>query len=88
MTNAPSDQNHVPARLGVLFSDGVTLVPIACDEANFNGMKVNQVDTVSITWPSVSPHDENFRDCMLFVGTDGLTYPWAVDADGAVLIDT
>ena len=84
---APLDQNHIAGRLGVLFSDGVTTIPIACDETNFNSMKVNTVDTITVTWPSIDPEDENFKDCMMFVGTDGLTYPWAVDADGKVLID-
>ena len=84
---AVRDQNHTPSRLGVLYTDGVTVIPIACDETNFNSMMVNTVDTISVTWPSISPRDENFVDVMMFVGTDGLTYPWAVDEDGAVLID-
>lgn len=87
MANAKRDQNNVTSRLGVLFSDGVTLIPIACDETNFNSMMVNEVDTISVTWPKVSPKDANYVDCMLFVGSDGYTYPWAVDSDGKVLID-
>ncbi len=87
MTNAVRDQNTIPSRLGVLRTDGVTLIPIACDETNFNSMKVNTVDTITVTWPSISPKDENYVGCMMFVGSDGLTYPWAVDADGKVLID-
>lgn len=83
---APADQNHVRGRLGVLFSDGVTTIPIRIDEAT-GAMGANTTDTVSVTWPSISPRDENYRDCMMFKGTDGLTYPWAVDADGNVLID-
>jgi hypothetical protein len=85
--DAVRDQNHIPSRLGVLCTDGVTVIPIACNENNFNSMEVNTVDTITVTWPSISPRDENFVDVMMFVGTDGLTYPWAVDADGAVLID-
>lgn len=84
--NAPADQNHVRGRLGVLYTDGVTTIPIAIDEVT-GGMKVNEVDTVQVTLQPISPHDENFKDCMMFVGSDGLTYPWVVDADGAVLID-
>lgn len=87
MTDAVPDQNRVYSRLGVLFSDGVTLIPIACNEALDNAMYVNTTDTVSVTWPSISPKDENYKDCMMFVGSDGLTYPWAVDAEGKVLID-
>lgn len=84
---AVADQNRVRSRLGVLFSDGVTTVPIRIDEAT-GAMGVNTSDTISVPWPSISPRDENYRFCMMFVGTDGLTYPWAVDADGNVLIDT
>lgn len=86
MTNAIKDQNHIPTRLGVLFSDGVTTVPIRIDE-NDGTMGVNETDTVSVAWPSISPRDENYRHCMMFKGSDGLTYPWAVDASGNVLID-
>ena len=85
--NAPQDQNFIPAKLAVLNTDGVTLVPIAINETN-GGMKVNTTDTISFTMTPISPRDENYRKCMLWVGTDGLTYPWVVNADGEVLIST
>lgn len=87
MANAPKDQNNVRSRLGVLFSDGVTTVPIRINDAT-GAMGVNTSDIITVPWPSISPRDENYRYCMMFVGADGLTYPWAVDADGNVLIDT
>lgn len=87
MTNALKDQNNVRSRLGILFSDGVTTIPIRIDEAT-GAMGVNSTDTITVPWPAISPRDENYQFCMTFMGSDGLTYPWAVDADGNVLIDT
>lgn len=84
--NAITDQNFVASRTGVLFSDGVTIVPIRIDE-NTGAMGVNSLATVSVPWLPLAERDENYRTCMLFVGSDGLTYPWAVDASGNVLID-
>ena len=86
MTNTVRDDNHIPVRMGVLCTDGITTIPIAIDEST-GSMRVNTVDVISAPWPSISPRDENYVDCMMFKGTDGLTYPWAVDADGMVLID-
>ena len=86
MSNAPQDQNFIKGKLGVLFTDGVTTIPIACDKAT-GSMKVNTTDTLAVTLNPISPQDENFNNCMMFVGTDGLSYPWVVDADGCVLID-
>ena len=94
MANAPKDQNRVKAKLGVLFSDGVTLVPIALDNSNF-GLKTNTTDTVD---PSILalyeagkpiPRDENHQPAWCGVSnTDSsVIYPIFVDADGAVLID-
>ena len=44
-------------------------------------------DTISFTMTPISPKDENYQNCMLFVGTDGLTYPWVCDSEGKVLIN-
>ena len=84
--NASRDNNHIAGKLGVLNTDGVTLIPIAIDEGN-NGMKINQVDTVSFTMTPIAPGDENYEKVLLWEGTDGLTYPWVVDSNGAVLVD-
>ncbi len=84
--NAPKDGNFVRGRLGILNTDGVTTIPIAINESN-GGMKINTVDTISFTMTPLSPEDENYRRCMLFVGSDGLTYPWVCDSSGAVLIE-
>jgi len=82
---ASQDQNWVKGKLGVLCTDGVTTIPIAINESN-GGMKVDTVSTISYTPVPIAPEDENFAHVMLFEGTDGLTYPWNVNASGAVLI--
>lgn len=93
MTNALRDQNFVTSKLGVLFSDGETLIPIAIDPTN--GLKLNSVDTVD---PGILalydagktiPRDENGVPAWSAQSNTDLTvsYPIFVDADGAVLID-
>ncbi len=88
MTNALRDQNHVRTKLGVLFSDGTTLVPIAINSVN-SGVKINTVDTLQVPVTEEALRDENYVDVLLGVNSvDGSTMPVYVDSDGAVLIDT
>lgn len=87
--NAIADQNFVRSRLAVLNTDtvqGQNLVRIKINESN-DGMKVNTTATISFTMVPIDSQDENYKDCMMFVGSDGLTYPWVATADGEVLID-
>ena len=84
---APHDQNFIAAKMGVLNTDGTTLVTIKVNESN-GGMKVNTTDTISFTMTPIAPEDENFNKVLLFEGTDGLTYPLVVNSSGEVLIDT
>jgi len=87
--NAIRDQNFVASRLAVLNTDtvqGTNLVRITLDE-NTGAMSVNETDTISFTMQPIDSEDENFKDCMMFVGSDGLTYPWVANADGQVLIE-
>lgn len=89
MANAVPDGNHVRSRLAVLNTDtvqGQTLVPIAINEGS-GGLMVDTVATISFTMLPIDPRDENYRACMMFVGSDGLTYPWVANSDGGVLID-
>ncbi len=86
MANAPADQNFVRSKLGVLNTDGVTLVTIKINPAN-GGMMVNSTDTISFTMTPIAPEDENYKKVLLWEGTDGLTYPWVCNADGEVLIE-
>lgn len=87
MTNASRDNNHVPTKLGVLFSDGTTLVPIAIDDAG--RLKVNTTDTISFTPNQDAIRDENHEHVLLAVDSTDPTkrVPVYVDADGAVLVD-
>lgn len=86
MSAAPRDQNHVPSALGVWCVDGTTKIPIKINPLN-NGMMIDTTSTISYTPVPIAPKDENFVNVLLFEGTDGLAYPWNVNADGAVLID-
>lgn len=94
MANAPHDQNTVKAKLGVLFSDGVTLVPVAIDSVS-NGMKVNTTDTVDAAILALYnagkpiPRDANGQPawCAQSNTNSSVIYPVFVDSDGAVLID-
>lgn len=84
--NAYRDENHIAAKLGVLNTDGVTLVPIKINESS-GAMLVTDTDTISFTMVPIAPRDENYNKVLLWEGADGLTYPWVVNSDGAVLVD-
>lgn len=86
MTNAIREENHVPVRLGVLNTDGVTLIPIAINTDN-GGVKTTPTDTISFTPTPIDRYDDNRVRAVLCVGDDGLTYPLVVNSDGAILID-
>ncbi len=89
MENAPADQNHIRSKLAVLNTDlvqGTNLVTIKIDPAT-NRMKTNITDTISFTMVPIAPEDENYNKVLLWMGTDGLAYPWVANADGEVLID-
>lgn len=86
---APRDQNRRTAKLAVLNTDtvqGTHLVTIKIDEAT-HAIKVNSADTISFTMVPVTPQDENYVDCWLFQGSDGLLYPAVANSDGELLID-
>ena len=94
MTDAIRDQNHVPSKLGVLFSDGVTLVPIKIDSVT-NAMMVNRTDVVDAAilalYAAGKPIPRDSNNVPAWCGqsnTDAtVSYPIFVDADGAVLVD-
>ncbi len=90
MSDASRDQNHVTGKLAVLNTDtvqGTNLVPIAINSAN-KAIKVSTTDTISFTMVPIDPHDQNYVNCWLFQGDDGLTYPAVATASGELLIDT
>ena len=86
MAEAPHDQNFIKAKLGVLFSDGVTLVPIAINPVG-GGVKINLTDVISQAAKENAPRDGNYGPAWLGQKDDGTTCPIYVDADGAVLVD-
>ena len=87
--NAIRDQNYVPTKLAVLNTDtvqGTNKVRIRIDSVT-DGVKVNSTAAISFTMVSIDSQDENYVDCWLCQGVDGLTYPMVATAAGAVLID-
>lgn len=93
--DAPHDQNSIKTKLGVLFSDGETLVPIALDPST-NGLKLNTTDVVdsSILDLYVNgkaiPRDSNNQPawCGESNADSSVIFPVFVDSDGAILVDT
>ena len=86
-TAAIRDQNHVPVLLGVLFSDGVTTVPIAISS---DGVKVNKTEVISFTPSQVAIRDANFEHVLMAVDStdDTKLCPVYVTADGAILVSS
>ena len=92
MSNAKRDENNVPTLIGVLNSDGETIVPV---QVRNNGveevLKVNNDVGGSDNGPSDRAlRDENFVTTLIGVSSaDGVT-PVAVyaDSDGKLLIST
>ena len=95
MTKALIDQNYVKSKLGVLFSDGVTLVPIKINSLN-GAVQVNAIDTVApailtlYTNGMAIPRDSNNQPalCGQSDTNSEVVYPVFVDAAGAILINT
>lgn len=84
----PRDQNYRTAKLAVLNTDtvqGTNIVTIKINESN-GGIGYNTTDTISFTMQPVSPQDENYVDCWLFQGTDGLLYPAVANSSGELLV--
>ena len=88
MTNASRDNNHVATKLGILFSDGVTRIPIATNPVT-GALKVDQVSTIGFTPDTIALRDENYEHVLLAENSvTGTTIRVYVNADGEVLIDT
>lgn len=89
MANAIADGNFVRSKLAVLNTDtvqGQHLVTIKANESD-GSMKVNTTDTISFTMVPIDPRDENYNACLMWVGSDGLTYPCVANASGELLIE-
>lgn len=88
MSDAPRDENNVPARLAVLNTDtvqGQHLVPLAISDAGL--LKINRTSAIAFTPVPIDPKDENYVNCWLFQGLDGNVYPAVADSAGALLVD-
>jgi hypothetical protein len=87
MANAPRDNNHITAKLGVLCTDGVTLIPISIDPVS-GGINVDTVSTIGFTPGSIDFRDANYQPCWMAQNSvDGTPIPIFVNADGAILVD-
>lgn len=89
MTTTIKDQNHISSKLAVLNTDtvqGTNFVNISYVEAT-KGINTNHTATISFTMTPVSPKDENYANCMLLEGTDGLLYPAVATSTGELLTD-
>jgi hypothetical protein len=86
--DAKRDENNVPAILGVLNSDGVTVKAIEANPVT-KSLSVDNNTTGTDQGPSQALRDENFVPTLLAVSSaDGETLvPLYVDADGKLLID-
>lgn len=86
--DAPRDQNNVTGKLACLNTDtvqGQHLVPIVVDS---NGViQISEVATISFTMAPVDPKDQNYVNCWLFQGSNGLVYPAVATSDGKLLVD-
>jgi len=90
MADAKRDENNVPTLLGVLESDGETLVPIEVNVSSNNSLSVSDASTGSDFGPEDAPRDQNYVPALLAVSSaDGVT-PVVVYAtsDGKLLVDS
>lgn len=85
--NAPHDQNTIKAKLGVLCTDGTTLVPIAINPSN-GGIKMDVTSTLLVPVTENALRDENYQYVWLGQNSvTGETCPIYVNADGGILVD-
>lgn len=82
------DENRVTPLMGVLYSDGVTLVPIAIDGTN---LSVDQTESLAQPYTEGNAlRDDNRVTVLMGVSSvDGITpVPVFVTSEGRVLIDS
>ena len=84
MTTAIRDQNHIPVKLGILCTDGVTTIPIKINGKG--GVMVDTTSTISYTPSDIDYQDENFVDVLMAEDENGVARPVNVNADGAILV--
>lgn len=89
MADAPRDPNQIPALLGVLNTNGLTIVPIKANPSN-HALKVSDGTTGSDHGPVNAKRDQNQVTSLVATSSaDGIT-PVVVYADssGNLLIDS
>lgn len=86
--DAKRDQNNVPGMLGVLNTDGETVMSVQANPTT-HSLSVDNAATGSDNGPAQALRDGNFVPTLLAVSSaDGETLvPLYVDADGKLLID-
>ena len=89
MTNAKRDENSVPTIIGVLDTDGSTIVPIKINPVN-NRLKVSDGTTGSDNGTTNAKRDENSVVAKIAVSSsDGKTpITLYVDSSGNLLIQS
>ncbi len=84
----PRDENSATVKLAVLNTDtvqGTNFVPLNITPGGL--LSINRVSTINFTMTPIDPRDDNYVNCWLFEGTDGLLYPAVADSGGALLVD-
>lgn len=85
--NTAQDNNYVQAKIGVLCTDGITLINIAIDTVT-GGMQIDTTSTIGFTPGSIDFRNQNYRPCWLATNSvDGTTIPIFVNSAGAILVD-
>jgi len=90
MANAKKDNNGISTLLGVLDTNGSTLVRVKVNASSNNALQVSNGSTGTDRGPSIAPRDENFVPALIAVSSvDGVT-PVVVYADtnGKLLINS
>ena len=85
--NAPKDENSVSTLLGVLGTDGKTIVPI---KANSNRLSVSDGTSGSDNGPTNALKDENSVSTLMAVSSaaDGTPVVVYADVNGKLLVQT
>lgn len=88
MSQAPHDQNWVSAKIGVLCTDGITLVPLAINPAT-GGISVDLISSIGFTPGSIDFNAAHYENVWRGVSSvDGTSIPLFVNASGALLISS
>jgi len=87
--NASIDENSVKSILGILNTDGKTIIPIRVNPAR-HSLKINDGTTGSDYGPKNALRDENYFPTLIGVSSSDFKTPTVVygDSSGNLLIDS